>query len=51
VPADLAPRQQQPYDGPAIAVDWTRRPPYAITERDALTPDKRRTVRWLSVVR
>ena len=36
VPADLAPRHQQPYDGPAIAVDWTRRPSYAITERDAL---------------
>jgi len=49
VPADLAPRHQQPYGGPAIAVDWTRRPPYAITERDALTPDKRRTVRWVEV--
>ena len=49
VPADLAPRHQQPYDGPAIAVDWTRRPPYAITERDALTPDKRRAVRWVEV--
>jgi len=49
VPADLAPRHQQPYDGPAIAVDWNRRPPYAVTERDALTPDKRRTVRWVEV--
>jgi hypothetical protein len=49
VPADIAPRDQQPYDGPAIAVDWTRRPPYAISSRQALTPDKRRTMHWLSV--
>jgi hypothetical protein len=49
LPADLAPRDQQPYDGPAIAVDWTRRPPYAITSRQAVTPDNRRTVHWVEV--
>jgi hypothetical protein len=49
IPADLKQRNQQPYDGPAIAIDWTRRPPYAITAREALTPDKRRTVRWTEV--
>jgi hypothetical protein len=49
VPADIAPRDQQPYDGPAIAVDWTRRPPYAVSSRQALTPDKRRTVHWAEV--
>jgi hypothetical protein len=49
IPADLTPRDQQPYDGPAIAIDWTRRPPYAITPREAVTPDKRRTVRWTEV--
>jgi hypothetical protein len=49
VPADIAPRDQQPYDGPAIAVDWTRRPPYAVSSRQALTPDKRRTVHWVEV--
>ena len=49
LPADLAPRGQQPYDGPAIAIDWTRRPAYGITPREALTPDKRRTVRWVEV--
>jgi hypothetical protein len=54
VPADLAPRDQQPYDGPAIAVDWTRRPPYAITPREATITEKHgivRWVQWLSVVR
>ncbi|RZT07768.1 hypothetical protein EV589_6001 [Mycobacterium sp. BK558] len=49
LPADLAPRDQQPYDGPAIAVDWSRRPPYAVTRREAPTPDKRRTIRWVEV--
>ena len=49
VPADLAPRDQQPYDGPAIAVDWTRRPPYAISSRQAITHDKRRTLHWAEV--
>ncbi|MDW5610444.1 hypothetical protein [Mycolicibacterium sp. D5.8-2] len=49
LPPNLAPHDQQPYDGPAIAVDWTRRPPYAIARRDALTPDKRRTIHWVEV--
>jgi len=31
LPADLAPREQQPYTGPAIAIDWTGRPSYGIT--------------------
>jgi len=49
LPADLAPRDQQPYDGPAIGMDWTRRPRYAITPREALTPDKRRVAKWVEV--
>ncbi len=49
LPDNLAPSDQQPYDGPAIGVDWTRRPPYAVTRREALTPDKRRTIRWVEV--
>ena len=49
LPDNLVPRDQQPYDGPAIGVDWTRRPPYAVTRREALTPDKRRTIRWVEV--
>src|SRR5690349_1401873 len=47
VPADLAPRNQQPYDGPAIAVDWTRRPPYAITPREATITEKHGIIRWV----
>ena len=49
LPDNLAPSDQQPYDGPAIGVDWTRRPPCAVTRREALTPDKRRTIRWVEV--
>lgn len=47
VPADIAPRDQQPYDGPAIAVDWTRRPPYAITPREATITERHGIVRWV----
>ena len=38
LPADLAPREQQPYTGPAIAIDWTGCPSYGITPREALSP-------------
>lgn len=47
LPADLAPRGQQPYDGPAIAVDWTRRPPYAVTPREATTTTTHGVIRWV----
>ena len=35
--------------GPRIAIDWTSRPGYAVMPKDAVTPDKRRTIRWTDV--
>ena len=43
------PAQQEDYDRPTIAIEWTRRPPYAATARSTVSPDKRRTLRWTDV--
>jgi hypothetical protein len=44
VPAEVGPAHQDPYDQPTIAVEWTRRPAYAVMPRTALTSDKRSTL-------
>nr|WP_318276512.1 hypothetical protein [Mycobacterium eburneum] len=49
VPVDIGPAHQDPYDQPTIAVDWARRPGYAVMPRTAVTPDKRTTVKWTDV--
>ncbi|OBB86791.1 hypothetical protein [Mycolicibacterium peregrinum] len=52
LPVDLGapqPSDEDPYDRPTIAIDWTRRPSYGVMERSTLTPDNRRTLRWTDV--
>lgn len=52
LPADLgAPmaNDEEPYDRPTIAIDWTQRPSYGIMPRSALSADRRRTVHWTDI--
>jgi hypothetical protein len=49
LPADAAPAAQEPYDRPTIAIDWCRRPSFAVTPRSTLTADRRRSVHWTDV--
>jgi hypothetical protein len=49
LPADAAPAATEPYDRPAIAIDWCRRPAFAVTPRSTLSADRRRTVYWTDI--
>lgn len=49
LPAELAPVAEEPYDRPTVAIDWCRRPSFAVTPRSTLTADRRRTVHWTDV--
>ena len=49
LPAEVSPGRTGPYDRPTIAIDWTSRPSYAVMPKDAVTPDKRRTIHWTDV--
>ena len=49
LPAEVPAIQQEPYDRPTIAIDWTGRPGYAVMPKNALTADNRRTIRWTEV--
>jgi len=52
LPADLgtpAPSDDDAYDRPTIAIDWTQRPSYAVMTRSAVAPDQRRTIRWTDI--
>jgi hypothetical protein len=46
LPAQLPAQAADPYDQPAIAIDWTRRPGYAVTARDRQSADQRRSHHW-----
>jgi hypothetical protein len=49
LPADVAPAPAEPYDRPTIAIDWCRRPSFAVTPRSTLSADRRRTVYWTDI--
>jgi hypothetical protein len=49
LPAEVPPAPHEDYDQPAIAIDWTARTSYAVMPRTALSPDRRRTLRWTEV--
>jgi hypothetical protein len=49
LPADAAPAPLEPYDRPTIAIDWCRRPCFAVTSRSTLSADRRRTVHWTDI--
>jgi hypothetical protein len=49
LPTEAAPAAREPYDQPAIAIDWTRRPAYAVMARHTVTPDRRRAIRWADI--
>jgi len=48
VPSAVAPTTD-PYPSPTIAVDWTKRPAYAVVPQSRLAADRRRTLRWVDV--
>ena len=49
LPAEVPPAQREDYDQPTIAIEWTRRPSYAVMPRSTMAPDKSRTLRWTDV--
>jgi hypothetical protein len=49
LPADAAPAPQEDYDRPTIALQWRRRPSFAVMNRSTLTSDRRATVRWTDI--
>lgn len=52
LPTDLGaarPSDEDPYDRPTVAIDWTQRPTYAVMPRETQTPHHQRTVRWTDV--
>ncbi len=49
LPADAAPAPQEDYDRPTIALQWRRRPSFAVMNRSTLTGDRRATVRWTDI--
>jgi hypothetical protein len=46
-----APGPADPFAVPTVAIDWIRRPAYAVVPRQELSRDRSRVIRWLSVVR
>lgn len=51
LPANVAPASPEPYDQPAIAIDWTTRPQHATEPRHKTVdgPRGRRVVRWVEI--
>lgn len=49
LPAEIPPVPHEPYSTPAVVVDWSSRPGYAVMPKNTVTPDKRRTIRWTEV--
>ena len=49
LPADAVPAAHEPYDRPTIAIEWCRRPSFAVTPRSTLTADRHRTVYWTDI--
>lgn len=49
LPADAAPTPHEDYDRPTIAVQWRRRPEFAMMNRSTLTADQRTTLRWTDI--
>lgn len=49
LPSNVGPSDSDGYDQPAIAIDWTKRPAYAVTPRARVTTDKRTTLKWTDV--
>jgi hypothetical protein len=44
-----APAFADPFALPTVAIDWTRRPAYAVVPRQELARDRSRQVRWLDL--
>jgi len=44
-----APAVADPFALPTVAIDWTRRPAYAVVPRQELSRDKSRQQRWLDL--
>jgi hypothetical protein len=44
-----APGPEDPFALPTVAIDWTRRPAYAVVPRQELSRDRSRLIRWVSV--
>src|ERR1700752_1812669 len=44
-----APAVGDPFALPTVAIDWTRRPAYAVVPRQELSRDRSRQVRWLDL--
>ena len=44
-----APAVADPFALPTVAIDWTRRPAYAVVPRQELARDRSRQVRWLDL--
>jgi len=49
VPAEVRPAEPDPYDQPTIAVEWTRRPSYAVMPREKVAIDKRTKLMWTDI--
>src|SRR5689334_7960592 len=44
-----APLVVEPFARPTVAIDWTRRPAYALLPRQELARDRSRQLRWLDL--
>lgn len=44
-----APAAADPFALPTVAIDWTRRPAYAVVPRQELSRDRARELRWLDL--
>jgi hypothetical protein len=44
-----APGPADPFAVPTVAIDWTRRPAYAVVPRQELSRDRSRLIRWLDL--
>jgi hypothetical protein len=44
-----APKVADPFALPTVAIDWTRRPAYAVVPRQELSRDRSRQLRWLDL--
>ena len=44
-----APASTEPFALPTVAIDWTRRPAYAVVPRQELSRDRSRQLRWLDL--
>jgi hypothetical protein len=49
MPANVAPAPDDPYDQPTVAVEWTRRPQYAVMPQHRVSADQRHTLKWTEI--